>query len=144
MQQHPPAAWLLPAAVGAVLSWNFHRDWSAMPIAPSAHELPSGCSCHFEFRQQLELRDQLDWFRLALAGVIALAALLAVLLCVATACACGFCAAAPRRRGETAAPRTATPTPRADPALLAVLAAQEVRRRDVFGHRRTSSADQLP
>ncbi len=117
-------SWLIPTILIGAAVWNGPWVRGLVP-APVAHEI-APVSCDAELRQQLELRDQLEWYRIALA-VLACLLLLLLGLLAAAVCGCPCCAVCPTR-GRAAAPRTAQPAKKGDSQVLALLAAQEVRR----------------
>ena len=116
-------SWLVPALIiGAAV---LNGPWARGPVVvPVAHET-AAVSCEVELRKQLDLRDQLEWYRLALAVLGACAWLLLGLLAAAL-CGCRYCPLCfPKRRASTSRP---VPTARkGDASVLALLAAQEVR-----------------
>jgi hypothetical protein len=117
-------SWLIPAIL--IVTAVVNGPWVRGPVAvPVAHETAAS-SCDAELRKQFELRDQLEWYRLALAALAGLPLLLLGLLAVAL---CGFrcCTVCPPRRWAPAS--CAAPAPKkVDTQFLALPAAQEVRR----------------
>jgi hypothetical protein len=117
-------SWLIPAIL--IVAAVVNGPWVRGPVAvPVAHE-SAPVSCDAELREQLELRDRLEWYRLALAALACLSLLLLGLLTVAL-CGCRCCAVCPSRR-RTPASRAALAPKKGDSQVLALLAAQEVRR----------------
>jgi hypothetical protein len=79
-------------------------------------------SCQAELRKQVELRDQLEWYRLALA-VLAACALLLLALLGATVCGCR-CSPGCFARRRAPAGRSTVAAKKGDAHVLAFLAAQ--------------------
>ena len=132
MDPAPSTIWsiVLGLAVGLSLPW-WHPDGPA-PAAPG-HSLD--CGCEAELRELLNIREQLEWWRLV-ALVLGLATgLLAIGLVCAGLCVAGLCRCcwAGLRTGVSAGGTgvrvKVEPGPRArDDRLLELLAAAEVRR----------------
>ena len=119
------SSWILVVACIAGAWWAKSPVPVAVPVTV-AHELATSPSCEVELRQLLELHDKLEWYRLL---VLALCAVLGGLLCllgIVVACACGCCARCLTRPAPQ--PVIAPSARRGDATLLALLAAQEVRR----------------
>ena len=122
--------------VGSHAAWEEEPDAAecTCPVCPV-------CTCDEELRQLLSQQAALEWWRLAAAvlGVIAvLAVVLLALIGLCWAGACGWCCrrrpAAPPEGPRAAEAVAAGPAPvlrprtKPTPELLAILAAQEVRR----------------
>ena len=117
------SSWLIVASCLFVAWWTKQPPPVATPIA--AHELAPVPSCDSELRLLLDARAQAEHYRLLLIGAAGLLALLLVVILCLTACLLGCCAWC---RTAAPAPAAVAPPKKADPALLALLALQEVRR----------------
>ena len=117
------SSWLIVASCLFVAWWTKQPPPVVAPIA--AHELAPAPSCDSELRLLLDARAQADHYRLLLIGAAGLLALLLAIVCCLSACLLGCCSRC--RRGAPARAPVAVPK-KADPALLALLALQEVRR----------------
>ena len=128
---------LLALAIGSIIAWTVNW-WTSPPKSDWQRALPvhEGCSCDEELRQLLRANADLEWHRLFLIAAAFLLASLLLIAGVLSIAALGCCWPCACLAGLRARPRGVIAsrgqrerkTEEAQSNLLAILAANEVRR----------------